>query len=86
MSAQARLLELPAVGLYPIEVVDANRLLVEWGHKLGPCERPFHSEAFALEVHGAPIAVTISASVVGSPVAGYHREEVVELAGPCRAP
>lgn len=79
-AAQTRLFEEPAVGLYSLPVPDANDLLIEWGHQLGRCERPFHSEAFALEVHGRTVAVAISASVVGSPVAGYFRDEVVELA------
>ena len=78
--AQARLFEAPAAGLYPVSIHAANELLSAWGHKLGPCERPFHSEAFALEVHGQPVAVAISASIVGGPVAGYERNEVVELA------
>lgn len=89
MSAQARLLEVPAAGLYPIAVDEANRLLTEWGHKLGACTRPFHSEAFALEVHGAPIALAISASIVSASVRwtrtdesseGLERGQVVELA------
>lgn len=79
-AAQQRLLDVPAVGLYPMPVADANALLLAWGHKLGPCERPFHSEAFALELHGEPISVAISASIVNGPVAGYERTEVVELA------
>lgn len=68
------------VGLYPVSVDDANALLVKWGHRLGPCNRPFHQEAFALEMHGEPIAVAVSASIVNGPVAGYERDEVVELA------
>lgn len=78
--AQRRLIETPAAGLYPIALGDANRLLVAWKHKLGACERPFHSEAFAFEVHGEPIAVAISASIVNGPVGGFGRMEVVELA------
>lgn len=70
----------PAIGLYPISLRDANALLLEWRHKLGACERPFHSEAYALEMHGSPIAVAISASIVSATVASYRRNEVVELA------
>lgn len=77
---QQRLIDAPAAGLYPISLVDANRLLVEWQHKLGACVRPFHSEAFALEVHGRPVAVGMSASIVNGPVGGYRRDQVVELA------
>lgn len=78
--AQSRLFDAPAAGLYPLSVPAANELLTAWGHKLGPCERPFHSEAFAFELHGEPIAVAISASIVGVTAAGYPREQVVELA------
>ena len=77
---QLRLLTVPIVGLMPMSLEDANALLVEWGHQLGPCERPFRSEAFGLELDGRVISVAISASTVGSPVAGYRRQEVVELA------
>ena len=78
--AQAPLFDIPAVGVYPVTVAQANELLMHWGHKLGACERPFYSEAFALLVHQRPVAVAISASVVGQPVAGFRRYEVVELA------
>lgn len=67
-------------GVYPLEVSAANELLVAWGHRLGPCTRPFHSEAYALEVDGVRRAVAISASIINGPVAGYGRQEVVELA------
>lgn len=80
MNVQRRLLEAPTVGLYSIPLFQANQFLEEWGHKLGPCVRPFYSQAFALEVHGSPVCVAISASVVNHPVAGYHREQLVELA------
>lgn len=80
MSSQPRLFEMPIVGLYQMDVEVANRLLVEWDHKLGACERPFHQEAFALELSGEPIAVAISASIVNGPVAGFERQETVELA------
>lgn len=80
MIAQQRLLDVPMAGLYPIDVDDANDLLVRWHHKLGPCERPFRSEAFVLELQGEPISVAISASTVSDTVGGYGRQEVVELA------
>lgn len=77
---QLRLLDVPIVGIHPIDMWNANRLLVEWGHKLGPCERPFRQEAYALEVDARPVAVAVSASIVNGPVAGYDRQQVVELA------
>ena len=75
-----RLFDLPVAGLYPMELDEANRLLVLWGHRLGACERPYRSEGWALEVAGRAVAVAISATTVSSTVAGYRREEVVELA------
>jgi hypothetical protein len=77
---QDRLLECPMAGLYPISNQLANEMLVRWGHKLGPCNRPFLTESFALEVKGAIVAVAMSCSIVHGPVAGYRTQEVVELA------
>lgn len=78
--SQPRLFDAPIAGVYPFDVDEANALLVEWGHKLGPCNRPFHQEAFALESRGRIVAVAISASIVNGPVGGFQRNEVVELA------
>jgi hypothetical protein len=64
----------------------ANSLLVEWGHYLGPMERPFGWQAFVLDVAGDPVSVAVSASTVSSTVAGLDRGEVVELARLCSAP
>jgi hypothetical protein len=80
VAMQLRLLTVPIVGLMPMEVEAANALLVEWGHRLGTVNRPFRSEAFALELDGRIIAVAISASTVSATVAEYRRQEVVELA------
>lgn len=81
MSAVApALFPMPLVGLYPTTLEEANRLLVEWGHRLGPVNRPFRSEAFVLELDGHSLAVSVSASIVSAKVAGYHRKQVVELA------
>lgn len=80
MGEPMRLLDVPISGLYPIDVAVANRFLVEVEHKLGACNRPFGQEAYALEVDGRIVSVAISASIVNGPVAGYERQEVVELA------
>lgn len=76
---QARLFEAPLVGLYPVTMAEANRWLVEWGHKFGAVDRPFHQEAFALELDGKAVAVATSGSIVNGPVGGFQRDEVVEL-------
>lgn len=77
---------MPAVvGLVPIQLDEANALLEEWGHYLGPVNRPFRSEAWALDLDDHPIAVAVGASAVSDTVGNdtvgrYQRAEVVELA------
>ena len=85
MLAQSQLLSVAMVGLVPIQVDDANRLLADWGHRLGPINRPFTMQAFALEVDGRPVSVAVSASTVSNTVAGLKRTEVVECARLCSA-
>jgi hypothetical protein len=80
-----RLLECSIAGVVPISKDQANELLVKWDHKLGPCNRPFRTESFALEIHGEPVAVAMSCSIVHGPVAGYKTQQVVELARLCSA-
>ncbi len=79
----SRLLECPILGLNRISNELANECLVKWDHKLGPCNRPFLTESFAIEKEGEPIAVAMSCSIVHGPVAGYSVKEVVELARLC---
>ena len=77
----------PLVGLVPISVDEANALLEEWQHYLGPTTRPFPpTDAFALDVDGKPIAVATSDGIVGGTSAGYARCEVVELSRLCVKP
>jgi hypothetical protein len=85
-ATQIPLLHAPMVGLVPCSLDLANDLLVRWEHRLGPCHRPFRSEAFGLELDGRWVAVAISASVASNTVAGYRRQEVVELARLGRSP
>jgi len=61
-------------------VADANHFLTAVGHRLGVCNRPFRQEGYGLELDGRLVAVAISASIVNGPVAGFERQEVVELA------
>lgn len=67
---------LPAAGVSAISTREANRLLVEWGHYLGPCDRPFGIESWLLEAAGRPISVAVSASIVGPTAAGLPCREV----------
>lgn len=75
-----------AVGLSLISLADANGLLELWQHYLGPVNRPFGSQAWALTIDGIPISVAVSASAVSATVAEYSRSDVVELARLCTAP
>lgn len=75
-----RLASVPVVGLIPIDLAEANALLVEFEHNLGPVERTFRSEAWALDLLGEPIAVAVTCSTVSATAAGYRRRELVELA------
>ncbi len=77
---------LPVVSFQEIAVPEANRLLVEWGHRLGPVHRPFGMQAFGLVVDAKLVSVAVSASTVSTTVAGYRREQVVELARQCAEP
>lgn len=79
-------LAMTMAGVDPIGLHQANALLTAWDHSLGPCERPFGQEAYALHVDGHPVSLAISASIVNGPVAGYERGEVVELARLCTRP
>ncbi len=70
-----------------IQPREADRLLEDWEHYLGPCNRPFGRQDFALEVNGVGlVAVATSASTVGSTSAGLPRREVMELARLVRHP
>jgi hypothetical protein len=60
---------LPVAGLTPISLAWANTLLARWGHYLGPCERPFGAQAWALEVESRAVAVAVSASTVSEHIA-----------------
>lgn len=79
-------LAVPAVGFSETGITVANTLLTEWGHYLGPCNRPFGQQAWRLDLAGEPIAVAVSASTVSSTAAGHAREDLVELARLCTRP
>ena len=76
----------PLATLERASLPNANRLLLAWQHRLGPCRRPFGKECYVLRVGSRPVSLAISASVVSATVAGYRRRQVVELARLCSAP
>lgn len=86
MSALALLYEPAPVAMAECSKGEANELLAEWEHPLGPCNRPFHQEHHLLVVAGEPVALTVSASTVSPTISTHRRNEVVELARIARAP
>ena len=78
---------LPLVAFDRLANAEADRLLVAWGHWLGPCNRPFGRQSFGLALaETGLVAVAVSASTVNATCAGYGRGEVVELARLCAHP
>lgn len=88
MIAQTSLLT-PIAHLEAIERRDLNRLLVAWGHRMGPYSRPSYAiEAHhALFQHGEPVAVVAAGETVREVVGstGVRRDQAVELARLCAA-
>lgn len=76
----------PLVGLVAVDVDEANGLLEEWEHYLGPLERPFRNDAWALDFDGSPVSIATSSSIVGETSAGYPKHEAVELSRLCTRP
>lgn len=82
----------PAVAaMVPLSRTEANRLLTDWGHTLGPCHRPFAQYHHALIVHGRPVSLAVSASLVSPTVTDetgttWPRSRCVEQARLCTRP
>lgn len=77
----------PLVGFYKIDNSEADKLLREWCHWLGGCNRPFGRQSFAVDVCGkGAVSIAVSASTVNATCGGYDRQSVVELARLCSHP
>lgn len=72
---------LPVAGLTTCPMATANQLLAEWGHYLGPCKRPFGSQAWILELDGRPVSVAVSASIVSPHVTYRYQIPVYDITG-----
>jgi len=88
-SAPAGFLAAPIAHIEAIERADLNKLLVAWGHRMGPYRRPTYAfEAHhALFEHGEPVAITAIGEIVRE-VAGdtrIQRDQCVELVRLCAA-
>lgn len=76
----------PLVSWNRIENREADRALTEWGHYLGPCNRPFGKMSFGLFFFGELVSVAVAATIVKNSCYGYPRKSVTELARCCSAP
>ncbi len=76
----------PLVSFDLIDDKLANEKMVEWGHWLEGCNRPFGRQSFGLYVESELLAVAVSASTVNDTCAGFARQETVELARLCASP
>lgn len=76
----------PLASFDRIDNVVADNRLLEWGHYLGDCNRPFGRQSFALFVGGTIVSVAVSASTVSATCAGRPRSTLLELARLCTHP
>ncbi|HUT92317.1 MAG TPA: hypothetical protein VMY37_22675 [Thermoguttaceae bacterium] len=76
----------PIVTFDLIDNEEADARLVQWGHYLGACNRPFGRQSFGLRVYGELVSVAVSASTPNKKCATFARQEVVELARLCTQP
>lgn len=79
----------PVASFDSLDLAEANRLLVKWGHKMGPLERG-NSESLhchALFVHGEPVGLATTSSLIREHVGGglshINRANGVELSRLC---
>jgi antitoxin VapB len=76
----------PISHLAEIDLSEANKALVAWGHKMGPCNRPNGDMwAHGLFAHGRLAAVAIGSALISANVAGISRQDAFELARLCAA-
>lgn len=79
----------PIAELVPISLGQANRLLVDWGHRMGALERGTQDAwCCALLHNGQPVAATTASYLIGARVGGapgLTRDNTVELSRLCAA-
>lgn len=88
MIMQTSLLDGIGVVWRAIPLDDANRALVEWGHKMGPLRRPCYADAtqHGLLHDGRLVAVACTAGLIQDGVGGapwLDRSNAIELARLC---
>ena len=79
----------PLASFDQVDLAEANRLLVAWGHRMGPLERG-NSQAqhcHVLRAHGEPVALATTSSLIREHVGGglshLTRANTVELSRLC---
>jgi antitoxin VapB len=79
----------PVIRFERIANDEANALLVKWQHKMGPLNRPFPGEAYALIHIADPVCVVTHGCLITQHVGGglshITRENGVELSRLCAA-
>lgn len=79
----------PIVSFDGISLPEANALLVQWEHKMGPCNRPsFKADIAHALYHGSePVAVTITSQLIsetmGAKLPYMTRQNTIELSRLC---
>jgi hypothetical protein len=72
------------MSLDQIDHRDASAALVRWGHRMGPCLRPYADLwSHGLFLHSELIAVTVTAGLVRESCGGLSRDQAIELARLC---
>lgn len=80
----------PLASFEEIDIASANKLLVEWGHKMGALERGNEAgKHFALFHHEKPVAIAMTSTLIRECVGGglkhLTRENCCELSRLCAA-
>lgn len=74
----------PILHCAQIEPDEADRALIAWGHKMGPCRRPIGTlRAHGMFAHGKLCALTVTADLIAETCAGFRRDQAIELARLC---
>lgn len=73
----------PLASFDVIEIDELNWCLSKWGHKMGPLNRPTPSIAHGLRHEGRLVAVLATDHLAAARVAGFTRDQAIELSRVC---
>lgn len=73
----------PLVSFDSVDPDELNQCLVAWGHKMGPVNRPTPGWSHGMRENGRLVAVTSTDLLMAPNVAGFSREQAVELSRVC---